>query len=310
MRALALGSTLSLLLAGCVVQQPTYSPPPVRQVPLPQQDPDVEVAPPLPSFGSVEDCEQAYGVGQCGGTDAVYAQAGVPVPAGVIVSSYVPIVYVGMPVVLRYGYIAPPRQYVSGYNYSAFVVDDRRRYYNRMTERDVVIYRNAPPHVRDAAHQHGHVRYNPTTQVVVTPRPSFGGGQVRPVAPMVNPQMNNPQMNNPPPQQRFGSPPGAGSPPPNVGGPPPQRTFSPPPGSPPPGSPPSNAGGSPPPQRGFTPPPSAGSPPSGVPSSPPAVRSSPPPAAQTPPPSPRQNPQETRNRPRVVEPGKKADERK
>jgi hypothetical protein len=137
----------------------------VQPQPLPAgawvQAPDgAELVPPLPTFVSIADCEQAYGFGNCSTGAMVYSQASLPPPpdAGFW---YMPNAYGLMTGALVHRHYAPPAPYrptILYQNYVAPVVVQR---YRVIKPEVVNVYRSAPASVQGSGVIHGPVPFRP-----------------------------------------------------------------------------------------------------------------------------------------------------
>lgn len=153
-------SLSAALLAGCV--QPV-----VVQRPAPAAEAQDEVlAPPLPRFLSIADCEQAYGPGACGTGAVVYASAGIAAPPDAQ-TWFIPVGFSVMTGVLTHAYFAPPARYVVGIPYQVYVTPVVIERYRVVTPYAIERYHAAPPMVREGLMRRGPAVYDVNRRVIV-----------------------------------------------------------------------------------------------------------------------------------------------
>lgn len=161
-----------ITLAGCVTSTR------IADLPQPQLADDqeeVDVIPPVPTFLTPEDCELAYGSGACGSGAQIYAKTGLVAPAGAGVW-YAPFAFGAMSGVLVNRYYAKPTIYISTIRYRSFISPVVVEKYRHVTRSHMEIYDRAPHSVKSQAIISGPARYKPP-QVVMTNRPHTGAAE-------------------------------------------------------------------------------------------------------------------------------------
>lgn len=175
---------LSSLLIGCATpQNRTY--PVTRDVPS-NVDEEVDLIPPVPTFTSISNCEQAYGFGACGDGTEVYARARLEAPPEVRYI-YMPFAYSAAPTVLIHRYYAPPTVYISTVQYNTFISPVVIQRYSMINTRTIEVYHRAPVHVREQALRSGPVVYVPSRAVVKPLSVGFSSTNTTPVTERVTP---------------------------------------------------------------------------------------------------------------------------
>lgn len=157
-------------LCGCTtrVYRVAASPPP-SPAPAAVAAEEVDLVPPVPTFTTTVDCEQAYGAGACGSGEEVFARASLAPPDGAA-TWFIPYAYGVMTGVLVNRYFAPPTVFVSTVHYRTFVTREVVERYRVVDRRAIDVYHRAPPAVRIEATHSGPVRFAPT-RGVITSRP-------------------------------------------------------------------------------------------------------------------------------------------
>lgn len=171
--SLARNVSLIVLVGLCGCATRTYyrapaSPPPAPP-PVAVAAEEVDLVPPVPTFTTPADCEQAYGAGACGSGEEVFARASLAPPDGAG-SWFIPYAYGVMTGVLVNRYFAPPTVFVSTVRYRTFVTTAVVERYRAIDRRTIEVYHRAPPAVRMEATHAGPVRFAPS-RGVITSRP-------------------------------------------------------------------------------------------------------------------------------------------
>jgi hypothetical protein len=183
MRNLCLLALVSLLNGCATPPQTGYAP----QHYIQAGDDSEEVLPPLPTFTSLDYCEQAYGAGSCATGAQVYARAALPAPPYVN-HWYMPYEYSGLTGSLAYAHLAPPAPYVSHVYYHRYITPVYVTRYQVVTPVVVQRYRAVPVHQREVIVRQGPSHYDHRRGVVAAPRDIAPPARVpSPQAPAVRP---------------------------------------------------------------------------------------------------------------------------
>ena len=137
---------------------------------------EVELAPPVPTFISLSDCERAYGLSSCGTGQVIYTQANLTPPPE-SASWYMPFAFGVMTGVLVNQFYSPPTVYIQDYRYRQYLSPYYVSYYRRVNTVQVTYYRNAPIAVqRSTLSSNRPVRFVPPPRSgnVPAPAPRYG----------------------------------------------------------------------------------------------------------------------------------------
>jgi hypothetical protein len=129
---------------------------------------EVDLIPPVPSFLSVEDCDQAYAdaAGGCASAAAVYTSVGLTPPPGAS-TWFIPFAFGAMTNVLLQNYFAVPAPYIFGVLYDPFTTLAVINNYKQITRRTIDAYYRAPLSVQAQVRKAGLARYSTTRKTVV-----------------------------------------------------------------------------------------------------------------------------------------------
>lgn len=166
----------ALLLFGCAEQpvSPGYQQGPAApQAAVGEED----LIPPVPTFTSINDCELAYGPGNCGNGDQIYNSANLAPPPNAS-AFFMPFAFGVMTGVLVNNFFAPPTVYIADYRYGQFLAPVVVERYRVVTPAHIRFYHSAPIGIRQSVLRTGPVRYAPARgQIVGNP---YGHNFVRP----------------------------------------------------------------------------------------------------------------------------------
>lgn len=172
-----LGASVAILcLAGCATMPDVqssyggaaYADPAAEEEQASLSD-EVELAPPLPSFSSADDCARAYPGGSgCASADAVFSDAGVPPPPNAA-AWFIPYAFAAMTNVLLQDYFSVPAPYIVGVRYEAFTSAAVINNYMHISRSAIDAYNRAPLHIRAEIGRSGPLRYSPSRGTVIGP---------------------------------------------------------------------------------------------------------------------------------------------